>query len=175
MTRNLHILMLICICVIISGCQSKALQMIIEPQESINLAVADGVTCTASEMIDGNLKTVGYTEDRWIHLELPKKKAIHKIIIRGTNITDAIVYKKIEGEQRWPAILQIKNNRSNVIQMRRNFVTQALRIYVSGTKDDIRKAPLQSPRYDLIVQRKELGKPFIQEIEVYGFVTKDKK
>ena len=175
MARYLYILGLICTYIIISGCQSKALQMIIEPQEWENLAVAEGVTCTAPEMIDGDLKTVGYAEGGWIHLKLPTRKAIHRIVLRGTNITDAIVYQKIEGNQRWPAILQIQNNRSNVIQMRRSFVTEALRIYVSGTMEDKRQPPLLSPRHDLIVRHKGLGKPFIQEIEVYGFASKDKK
>jgi hypothetical protein len=61
--------------------------MLIEPQEWENLAVAEGVRCTAPEMIDGNLKTVGYAKGRWIHLTFPTRKSIHRIVIRGTNIT----------------------------------------------------------------------------------------
>lgn len=175
MPQYLRVLKFICMCVIISGCQSKALQMIIEPQEWENLSTAEGVTCTAPEMIDGDLKTVGYAKDGWIHLRLPTRKTIHKIVLKGTNITDATVFKKIEGDQRWPAIMQIKNNRSNVIQLRRSFVTQAIRIYVSGTTEDKRQTPLIATRHDLIVRHKGLGNPFVQEFEVYGFVSKDKK
>lgn len=175
MAQYRHILKYIFICLIISGCQSKALQMIIEPQEWENLSIAKGVTCTAPEMIDGDLRTVGYAKDGWIHLRLPTRKTIHKIVLKGTNITDATVFKKIEGDQRWPAIMQIRNNRSNVIQLRRSFVTQAIRIYVSGTTEDKRQTPLIATRHDLIVRHKGLGNPFVQEFEVYGFVSKDRK
>ncbi len=41
MKRYLYILLLICVCVVVLGCQSKAFQMLIEPQEWENLAVAE--------------------------------------------------------------------------------------------------------------------------------------
>ena len=56
--------------------------------------------------------------------------------------------------------------------MRRSIVTQALHIYVSGTTDDKRKAPQYSARYGAIVPHVALGKPFAQEIEVYGICIK---
>ena len=175
MTRYLHILILICTCVIITGCQSKVLKMIIEPQEWENIAVAEGVTCTAPEMIDSDLKTIGYAEDRWIHITLPKQKAIHRIVLRGTNITYATVFQKVDGGRRWPVIFKIDNNRSNVIEMRKSFVTDEFRIFVKGTKDDKRQPIQQSLQFDQIVPQRRIGKPFVQEIEVYGFVSKDKK
>ena len=64
--------------------------MLIEPQELYNYAVTDGVTCTSAEMIDGDVKTRGYADGRWIHLNLPTRKAIHRITIRGTNIINAM-------------------------------------------------------------------------------------
>ncbi|MCE2403165.1 hypothetical protein J4G08_20095 [Candidatus Poribacteria bacterium] len=175
MKRYLYILLLICACVIVLGCQSKAFQMLIEPQEWENLSVADGVTCTAPEMIDGNLKTVGYAKGRWIHLTLLTRKTIHRIIIRGTNITDAILYKQLEGDGRWQAILEVHNNRGNAIEMRRSIVAQSLRIFVGGTSEDKRRVPQYSHLHGGIVQRKALSKPFAQEIEVYGLISKDKK
>ena len=175
MERYLYILLLICACLTVLGCQSKAFQMLIVPQEWENLAVADGVMCNVPEMIDGNLKTVGSVKGRWINLTLPTRKTIHRIVIRGTNITDAIVYKQLEGDGRWQAILEVQNNRGPAIEMRTTTVAQALRIYVGGTSDDKRKASQYSPLYGGIVPQRALGKPFAQEIEVYGFVSKDKK
>lgn len=92
-----YIPILFCVFMIVSGCQSKALQAIFEAQEWENLAVAEGVTCNVPEMIDGNLKTVGFADGRLINLTLPKRQTIHRIIIRGTNITDAIIYQRIQG------------------------------------------------------------------------------
>ncbi len=175
MKRYLYILGLIGTCVIISGCQSQALQMLIEPQEAVNLALEKGVTCSASEMIDGNLKTRGYADGRWIHLKLPKKKTIHRIVIRGTNITDAIIFQKLDHTERSQAVAQVQNNRSSVIGLRTTIVTDALHIYVGGTSEDKRKAAEYSPRYGIIVPEKELGKPYAYEVEIYGFVPKDKK
>ena len=141
MKRYLYILLLICACVIVLGCQSKAFQMLIEPQEWENLSVADGVTCTAPEMIDGNLKTVGYAKGRWIHLTLPTRKTIHRIIIRGTNITDAILYKQLEGDGRWQAILVVHNNRGNAIEMRRSIVWHNHYVFLSVAHPKINAEP----------------------------------
>lgn len=175
MKRYFYIPMVFCICVMAIGCQSKALQMIFEPQEWDNLAVAEGVTCNSPKMIDGNHKTVGYAEGRWINLTLPERKAIHRIIIRGTNITDAVVYQQIQGGRKWQAILEIKNNRGPAIEARMSTVTKALRIYVSATSDDARQPPQFSQKHGGIVARKALGKVYAKEVEVYGFKSKDKK
>ena len=175
MKHYTNILILICACIMISGCQSPALQMIFEPQEWENLAIAEGVTCNSPKMIDGNHKTVGYADGRWINLTLPERKTIHRIIIRGTNITDAVVYQQIQGGRKWQAILEIKNNRGPAIEARMNTVTKALRIFVSATKDDARRPPQFSTKYGGIVSRKAIGKAYAKEVEVYGFKSKDKK
>ena len=170
-----YIPILFCVFMIVSGCQSKALQTIFEAQEWENLAVAEGVTCNVPKMIDGNLKTVGFADGRWINLTLPKRQTIHRIIIRGTNITDAVVYQQIQGGRKWQAILEIKNNRGPVIEARLSTVTKALRIFVSGTADDARQPPQFSPRYGGIVSRRAIAKAYAKEVEVYGFKSKDKK
>ena len=162
--------------VLLSGCQSKALQMLIEPQELYNYAVTDGVTCTSPEMIDGDMKTKGYADGRWIHLNLPTQKAIHRINIHGTNIINAMVYEKLEGEGRWRAIMQIQNNESPVIKMRVNgVVTDAIRVYISGTADDRKKANRYDARRGVIIPQIALGRAFIHELEVYGLVSKEKQ
>lgn len=158
------------------GCQSKALQMLIEPQEFYNYAVTAGVTCTSPEMIDGDVKTKGYADGRWIHLTLPTRKAIHRITLRGTNITNAVIYQKLQGDGRWHIFQQIQNNESPVLERRvSGVVTEAIRIYISGTTDDEKKASQYDPRRGTIVPQIALGRAFIHELEVYGFVSKPSK
>lgn len=174
MRRYLFILPAICAVTVLLGCQSKVLRMIFEPQELYNYAVTEGVTCTSPEMIDGDVKTRGYADGRWIHLNLPTQKAIHRITINGTNIINAMVYEKLEGEGRWRAFMQIQNNESPIIKMRVNgVVTDAIRIYISGTTDDRKKANRYDPRRGVIIPQIALGRAFIHELEVYGLVSKD--
>ena len=174
MRRYLFIFPAICAVTIFLGCQSKVLQMIFEPQELYNYAVTEGVTCTDIGMIDGDVQTKGYADGRWVHLYLPTQKAIHRITIRGTNIINAMVYEKLEGEGRWRAIQQIQNNDSPVIEMRFSaVVTDTIRIYISGTTEDKKKAGEFDPRRGAIVAYTVLGKAFIHELEVYGYVSKE--
>lgn len=175
MRRYLFIVPVICAVTLFLGCQSKVLQMLFEPQEFFNYAVTEGVTCTSPEMIDGDVKTKGYADGRWIHLNLPTQKAIHRIAIRGTNIINAMIYEKLEGEGRWRAILQVQNNDTPVIEARvSGVVTDAIRIYISGTTDDRKKANRYDPRRGVIVPQIALGRAFVHEIEVYGFVSKER-
>ena len=172
----LFIFSLLCTTGLLFGCQSKVLQMLIEPQELYNYAVTEGVTCTSPEMIDGDVKTRGYADGRWIHLNFPTQKAIHRITINGTNIINAMIYEKLEGEGRWRAIMQIQNNESPVVKMRFSaVVTDAIRIYISGTTDDEKAPGRFDPRRGAIVPQIKLGRPFIHELEVYGFVSKKKE
>ena len=157
------------------GCQSKAIQMLIEPQEWENLSIGRGVICSSLEMIDGDLKSVGYASGRRIDITLPTQRTIHKIRIRGTNISNAVVYHQLKGNKRWQALLEIKNNVGPDIEMRLGKVVQALRIFVTGTQDDKRKAPQYSPRYGGIIPRRALGKPYIHELELYGLKSKEKE
>ena len=175
MRGYLFILPVLCALGILIGCQSKVLQMLFEPQEFYNYAVTEGVTCTSPEMIDGDVQTKGYANGRWIHLNLPTQKAIHRITLRGTNIINCMIYEKLEGEGRWRAILQVQNNESPIIESRvSGVVTEAIRIYISGTTEDRKKAGEWDPRRGGIVAYTVLGKAFIHELEVYGFVSKEK-
>ena len=127
-------------------------------------------------MIDGDVKTKGYAAGQWIHLTLPSRKPIHRIVLRGTNITRAIIYEKLEGEGRWRGIQEIEYNESPVIDRRvSGIATDAIRIYISGTADDEKRAGQYDPRYDAIVPQIKLGSPFIYELAVYGFVSNKKK
>ena len=174
MRRYLFICPVICVLTVFLGCQSKVLQMLFEPQEYYNYAVTEGVTCTSPEMIDGDVKTKGYAAGRWIHLNLPSRKAIHRLTIRGTNITNCMIYEKLEGEGRWLVIQSIQNNESPVIQMRvSGVVTDAFRIYISGTTEDQKMPGEYDPMRGGVVSRTLLGRAFIHEIEVYGLVSKE--
>ena len=105
-----------------------------------------------------------------------QKRAIHRITINGTNIINAMIYEKLEGEGRWRAIMQIQNNESPIIKMRvSGVVTDAIRIYISGTTDDEKQASRYDPRRGAIVPQIKLGKAFIHELEVYGLVSKGKQ
>ena len=175
MRRYLFIFPAICAVTVLLGCQSKVLRMIFEPQELYNYAVTEGVTCTSPEMIDGDAKTRGYADGRWVHLNLPTQKGVHRITLRGTNIINAMIYEKLEGDGRWRALLQIQNNDSPVLEMRfSGVVTEAIRIYISATTDDEKKASRYDPRRGAIVPQIALGRAFIHELEVYGFVSKEK-
>ena len=173
MRHYLIILSLLCAIIPFSGCQSQALRALIEPQEWTNYAITEGVTCTDPSMIDGDLKTRGYADGRWIHITLPTRKPIHRIVIHGTNIRDAMVYQKLQGNGRWRAIQQVKNNRGPAIEMRMSVVTEALRVYISGTADDKQRARKFSEHYNAMVPQIQLGRAYAHEIEVYGFVSKE--
>ncbi|MCG9129652.1 hypothetical protein JT359_18845 [Candidatus Poribacteria bacterium] len=155
------------------GCQSKAIQMLFEPQEWDNLSIGKGVICSSLEMIDGDIKSVGFASGNRIDITLPTQKTIHKIRIRGTNISKAVVYHQLKGNKRWQALLEVKNNIGPDIEIRLGKVVQSLRIFVTGTQDDKRKAPQYSPRYGEILHRKALGKPYIHELELYGLKSKE--
>ena len=47
MRRYFSISIMFLAIVLLSGCQSKVLQMVFEPQELYNYAVTEGVTCTS--------------------------------------------------------------------------------------------------------------------------------
>ena len=175
MRPYLFIFLALCAITVFLGCQSKVLRMIFEPQELYNYSVTEGVTCTSTAMIDGDVQTKGFADGRWIHLNLPTQKAIHRITIRGTNIINCMIYEKLEGEGRWRAIFQVQNNDSPVIEMRvsSGVVTDAIRIYISGTTEDKKKAGEYDPRRGAVVAYTVLGRAFIHELEVYGLVSKE--
>ena len=174
MRFHLYILGLIVLC-FAPGCASGLVRGLVSAQTwSENYALLDGVTCTSPEMIDGNLETVGRSPHR-IFITLPERRSIHRIVIRGTNIEDVIVYAGIGSGEDWKKEKQIKNNRQPTIDMRVTMATDKIRLVVGGTFDDQRQAGRYSPRYDAMVGRRvKRGTPIAQEIEIYGFADKPK-
>ena len=160
-------------CLGLLGC-SGVLSGLATPQGwSENYALLEGATCTSPTMIDGDLETVGQSPHR-IFITLPEKKTIHRLVVRGTNIEDIIVYAGLDsGDDNWKKVQQVKNNRQSTIDMRLTAATDKLRLVVGGTFDDVAQAGQYDPRYDAMVNRQiKRGTPYAQEIELYGFADK---
>ena len=162
----------------ISGCKSSLVSRLFPEQTwSQNYALLEGTTCTSPEMIDGDLDTVGR---RWkeIILTLPERKAIHRIVIRGTNFEDIIVYAGLGNADSCRSIKKIKDNQSTTIDFRATCVTDAIRFRIGGTLDDKRvgKDFRSAMSIDPNVRRYsgiKRGYPYAQEIELYGLVDAD--
>ena len=58
---------------------------------SQNYALIEGVTCSAREMIDGDIKTVG-SSGHQIRINLPERKTVHRLVFRQTNIQNLTLY-----------------------------------------------------------------------------------
>lgn len=169
---------IITIIVLLSGCQAGILSKFFQEQEwSENYALLEGTTCTTPAMIDGNMDTVGRSGRHEVIITLPERKSIHRIIIRGTNIEDYILYASQGSEGNWKQIKKQKNNRFDTIDIRVSAVTDKLRFRIGGTFDDVRRA--KDPyKYQLTGQRDipvKRAAVTAREIELYGFAEKEKK
>jgi hypothetical protein len=162
----------------LSGCQAGILGKFFEEQQwSENYALIEGATCTTPAMIDGNMDTVGISGRHEVIITLPERKPIHRILIRGTNIEDYILYASKGSEDNWKQIDKKKNNKSDTIDIRVNTITDKLRFRIGGTFDDVRRA--KDPyKYQLTGQRDipvKRAAVSVREIELYGFAEKEKK
>ncbi|MBM3241863.1 hypothetical protein FJZ31_36800 [Candidatus Poribacteria bacterium] len=162
----------------LSGCQAGILSKFFEEQQwSENYALLEGVTCTTPEMIDGDMNTVGISGRHEVIITLPERKSIHRILIRGTNIEDYILYASKGSEDNWKQVGKKKNNKSDTIDIRVSAVTDKLRFRIGGTFDDVRRA--KDPyAYQLTGQRDipiKRAAVSVREIELYGFAEKEKK
>ncbi len=176
MKRQVYIIFTLILSCFVLGCQSGMLSHLVSAQAwSENYATLEGATCTSPEMIDGNLETVGQRSGgHEITVTLPTRKSIHRIVIRGTNIEDVIVYMSLGGEGNWKIIKQVKNNRNPTIDLRVSVVTDGIRFRVGGTLDDKRVAGAYSAQYDAVINRQvKRGYPTAQEIELYGLAEKN--
>lgn len=173
MNRQFCIALLVATC-FIAGCKAGFMSTLVAPQEwSENYALLEGATCSVSAMADGNLETVGTANQHWIIITLPTRKPIHRIVIRGTNIEDLIIYESVGGEGEWKRIDKINNNRKSTIDLRVSVVTDGIRFKIGETSDDQRLAGDFSYQVNRIRNRQvKRGYPTAQEIELYGFVQK---
>ena len=145
------ILTLLSFVVIMTGCAA-----LLSPQEwSDNYALLDGAQATSTEMIDGDMNTVGVTSSPKradsgtgrspspeIIVSLPEKKIVRKIVIHSDNIKNFVLYADKGGSvisgTDWQMIKTVQRVKSNpiVIPILYSFPTDRIRLTVLGTTDD---------------------------------------
>ena len=164
----------------LSSCRlAELVSTVFAAQEwSQNYALMEGVTCSAQEMIDGDIKTFG-SSGHQIRINLPQRKTIHRLVFRQTNIQDLTLYidRNNDDENDWMKWEQIDANRESTIEIRKVFNAQRIRILIGATSDDQRIAEEFTfnthSRVGIHRRTVERGKPFVHEIELYGFEVKE--
>ncbi len=162
---------LLIICCLLPGLflfSCKAGQLFKAQEWSENYALLDGVTCTSPEMVDGDLNTVGES-GREILITLPERKSIHRIVLRGINFTDFIIYGGRIGEGNWQKLKTVNNNRADNLELRVTTATDRIRFRIGGTSDDQRVAGRITPLTGRVVPQRRWARKRAAEIELYGF------
>lgn len=168
------------------SCQSQFLQTLFQEQEwSENYALEEGVKCTAMEMIDGDIDTVGMTvfpervKGRTVYgafpsaeaeVILPEKKSIHKIVIRSEDMDTFKVHASIGEKDEWKQIAEYTNNVEKEIVIKTSILTDKVKIRARGItsrggdiKTDMTRNAVRT------VRSRSIMEPGIQEIELYGY------
>jgi hypothetical protein len=165
------------------GCSGLVNNLVLPQGWSENHAALDGTRCTyvfknseypVLEMIDGDLGT-GNKAGHRIIVTLPTRKPIHRVVIRGTNIEDVIVYQGLGGQGHWKVVKQVKNNREPTLDLRVSAVTDRIRLQVGGTFDDQRMPGVPTPSGVMRGRQVKRANTLIHEIELYGLENKDDK
>ena len=175
--KSFFILHIIASISLFSSCRlSELTSTVFSAQEwSQNYALTEGVTCSAQEMIDGDIKTVG-SSGYQVRINLPERKTIHRLVFRQTNIQDLTLYidRNNDDENDWMKWEQIDSNRESTFEIRKVFNAQRIRILIGATSDDQRIAEnFTHSRTGIHRQTVKRGAPFVHEIELYGFKVKD--
>ena len=142
---------------------------------SQNYALMEGVSCSAQEMIDGDIKTFG-SSGHQIMINLPERKTIHRLVFRQTNIQGLTLYidRNNEDENDWMKWEQVDANREYTFEIRKVFNAKRMRILIGATSDDQRIAEeFTHSRVGIHRRTVERGAPFVHEIELYGFEVKE--
>ena len=181
----LHICMVILFCFAF-GCSGLVNNIVLPQGWSENYAALDGTTCIyvfknseypVLEMIDGDSGS-GNKAGHRIIVTLPTRKPIHRVIIRGTNIEDVIVYQGLGGlggQGHWKVVKQVKNNREPTLDLRVSAVTDRIRLQIGGTFDDQRMPGVPTPSGVMRGRQVKRANTVIHEIELYGLEKKDDK
>ena len=175
--KSFFVLHIIASISLFSSCRlSELTSTVFSAQEwSQNYALTEGVTCSAQEMIDGDIKTVG-SSGYQVRINLPERKTIHRLVFRQTNIQDLTLYidRNNDDENDWMKWEQIDSNRESTFEIRKVFNAQRIRILIGATSDDQRIAEkFTHSRTGIHRQTVKRGAPFVHEIELYGFEVKD--
>ena len=184
--RNLLYTFMSILACLASGCSGIVNNLVTPQGWSENYAALDGTTCVyvfknseypVSEMIDGDLGT-GNKAGHRIIVTLPTRKSIHRVVIRGTNIEDVIVYQGLSGlggQGHWKVVKRLKNNRESTLDLRVRAVTDRIRLQVGGTFDDQRLPGVPTTRGVMTGRQIKRANTVIHEIELYGLAAKDGK
>ena len=168
------------------GCSGLVNNLVTPQGWSENYAALDGTTCTyvfqnseypVNEMIDGDLET-GNKAGHRIIVKLPTRKVIHRVVLRGTNIEDVIVYEGLGGlggQGHWKVVKRLKNNREPTLDMRVRAVTDRIRLQVGGTFDDKRLPGIPTKSGMMKGRQVKRANTVIHEIELYGLAAKNGK
>jgi len=183
MRRIVLIIFLMSILICLAGCESPFFQALFQEQEwSENYALADGVTCTAMEMIDGDINTAGKTvfpektQGRTVYgafpnaeaeVVLPEKKSIHKIVIRSNNLGTFKVMAAVSGNKQWEIIKEFDYNKEEEIVIKASVTTDKIMIRARGLSS-LSTTELDR-RGGFLGRTRTVDAPEIQEIELYGF------
>lgn len=130
---------------------------------SENYALAKDVEATAPTMIDGDLETMGETtfdvpygtnvvSEPEAFVKLPERKMIHRIVIHSPNLREFEVLARNQYDG-WDKIRAVRNNTSDVIDLRVRTDTDGIRLRVQRTRDNKNAS--------------------IREIELYGYANRD--
>ena len=152
---------------------------------SENYALMDGVTATAPEMIDGDVKTSGQTAfpegaDASMYgssppseaiVSLPQRMSIYRIVINSPNLKVFDVFAD-KGDNDWEIIKENQKFTTNPAEVRVSANTDKIRIRVRTTADDAevgRKSRARS--WGSRRGGRQRAPATINEIELYGFAT----
>ena len=169
----------------LSACQSPLFQALFQEQEwSENYVLADGVRCTAPEMIDGDVNTVGSaTFPESVHgrtvygafpsaeaeIVLPEKRSIRKIVIRSEALSSFSILAFTGGRDNWKLIKEFDNNTEKEIVIRTSVVTDKIKIRARG-RSSFEGTDRAVVHGGIMTMRSaKIEEPEIQEIELYGF------
>jgi hypothetical protein len=151
-----------------AGCST----LFVSQQLSENYAAMPGVKCDAPEAIDRDLNSI--SNSTRIHIILPEKKSIRKIIIYSPNISNFILYESIGGDGEWRVIKSVKGNNLTKIEIPTQITTDAIRMFITDTRTAKFAEPGELKDTDgnvNLFSRQVDASPQIQEIELYGLVN----
>jgi len=183
--KKVYITFLIYSILCLLGCGSPLFKSLFQEQEwSDNYALADGVRCTAPEMIDGDLNTSGKTmfpekvygktvfggfPSAEVEITLPEPKSIRKIVIHSKELPSFSVLAFTGEKGNWKTIKEFDNNSQKEIVIRTSVVTNKIKIRAKAisTFEGLERG---TGRGGLVtVRSSKISEPEIQEIELYGF------
>ena len=174
----------------LAACQGQMFQKVFQEQEwSENYALAEGVECTAMEMIDGDLDTAGkalfpervYNRSGAISsfpsatvvVTLLEKKSIRKIVIHSEELKSFEVLASMGERDDWKLIEEYSNNTEQEVVIKTSVVTDKIKIVAKG----LRKHAGVSTEVDRgrarTFRTTNISEPEIQEIELYGYKEKE--